>query len=124
MHRLPLALIGLATLGACATPGGHASNLAAPAAAPVDIPEANRAARAAIGREDMLSQMTFWAGEYDAFPTDVEAGRNFAETLRKGGRHDRAAQIAAQALQRHPNDSALMMTLGRTLISAGRPQEA
>jgi Flp pilus assembly protein TadD len=119
MLRLTLALIGLSALGACASPGGHGANAAGPAAAPI-----NQAQRAAIGREDLLTQMTFWAGESEAHPDDIEAARNFAETLRRGGRNDRAAQVAMQALQRHQSDAPLLMTLGRALIAVNRPQEA
>ena len=123
MSRLPFALAALSTLAACATTGegaGPGDNAQMQSAArPVD-----RAARQAIGREDMLTQMAFWAGEYQAFPNDLEAAQRFADALRLGGRHDRAAQIAAEALGRFPDDRALMTTYGLAQLAGAHPQEA
>lgn len=114
MSRLPLALMAASALAACATTGegagadsAHHAAAAAPPARGVD-----RAARERIGREDMLTQMAFWAGEYDAFPNDLEAAQRFAEALRLGGRNDRAAQTAAEALRRFPDDKPLLLTFG------------
>src|SRR6185369_15815097 len=75
-------------------------------------------------RQDMLTQMAFWAGEYDTFPNDLEAAQRFADTLRKGGRADRAASVAQEALQRFPQDRALTLTYGLAQIAARNPQEA
>jgi Flp pilus assembly protein TadD len=120
MLRFTLALASLAALGACATAGGHKVDAASPAGqAAID-----QAARQAITHEDMLTQMTFWAGEFENHPEDVEAARSFAESLRKGARFDRAIEVSMQALQRHQSDTPLLMTLGKSLIAAGRPQEA
>jgi len=123
MTRLPLALAAVSALAACATTGEGASQNASPAtlaaARPVD-----RAARERIVREDMLTQMAFWAAEYQTFPNDLEAAQRFADALRRGGRADRAAQIAAEALSRFPDDRNLLTTYGYAQISAGRPHEA
>ena len=124
MTRLPLALLALSTLAACATTtegsGASASEHAALASArPID-----RGARERIVREDMLTQMAFWAGEYNTFPNDLEAAQRFAEALRRGGRADRAAQVAGDALGRFPEDAALLTTHGLALIAARHPQEA
>lgn len=108
-------LIALTTLGACATGGPQASQ-----AAVID-PDSSRAR---IVREDMLTQMAFWAQEYAANPDDIEAARSFSETLRLGGRHERAAQVAGEALGRHAGDAQLLRTLGLAYIGAQRPQEA
>lgn len=124
MSRLPAALLALTTLAACATTGGGEraavdTSGALPNAGPVD-----RDARARIVREDMLTQMAFWAGEYQTFPNDLEAAQRFAEALRLGGRTDRAVQIAGEALSRFPEDRQLLTTYGFSQIAASRPQEA
>jgi Flp pilus assembly protein TadD len=122
MSRLSLALAAVSALAACATTGegtGATHEAAITGARPV-----NRDARRQVEREDMLTQMAFWAGEYQAFPNDLEAAQRFAEALRKGGRTDRAAQIAGEALGRFPQDRALLVTYGLAQIAVGRPQQA
>jgi Flp pilus assembly protein TadD len=124
MIRLPLALLAVSALAACATTGEGSSqdvvtNTAAPAARGVD-----RDARERITRQDMLTQMAYWAGEYQTFPNDLEAAQRFADALRRGGRADRAAQIAAEALGRFPDDRNLLTTYGYAQIASGRPHEA
>jgi Flp pilus assembly protein TadD len=94
------------------------------AAAPRRAPRVDRQARAHVDREDILTQMTFWASEYDTFPNDLEAAQRFSEALRKGGRYDRAAQVADEASRRFPNDRALVLTLGLAQLAAGHPQDA
>lgn len=155
MSRLPVALIALSTLAACATTGhgsvqnpqavadgnrhhGRDRNAEQPDAQQdqlADNDSGDRAtarptrrvdhqARQRIVRQDMLTQMAFWAGEYDTFPDDLEAAQQFSETLRKGGRNDRAAAVAGEALHRFPNDQPLMMTYGLAQIATDNPQEA
>jgi Flp pilus assembly protein TadD len=122
---LPFALLAVSSLAACATTGegsqasAEALTGAAPGARPID-----RQARERVSREDSLTQMAFWAGEYQTFPNDLEAAQRFSEALRKGGRTDRAAQIAAEALGRFPEDRALLTTYGYAQISLGRAQQA
>jgi Flp pilus assembly protein TadD len=119
---LPAALIALTTLAACATTGEGSSAGAGEvlnASHGVD-----RAARERIGREEMLTQMAFWAGEYQTFPNDLEAAQRFAEALRRGGRTERAAQIASEALNRFPDDRELLTTYGYAQIGAGSPHQA
>jgi Flp pilus assembly protein TadD len=136
MSRLALSLLAASALAACATSGQHAAagaNQLAQNDAPAGArPRAARAAprtvdrhaREQITHQDMLTQMAFWAGEYDTFPNDLEAAQRFAETLRKGGRADRAASVAQEALQRFPDDHALTLTYGLAQIAAHHPQEA
>jgi Flp pilus assembly protein TadD len=123
MHRLPAALFAVSTLAACATSGGGEQSVdttgALTSARPVD-----RQARERIAREDTLTQMAFWAGEYQTFPNDLEAAQRFAESLRKGGRVDRAVQIAGEAIGRFPEDRQLLTTYGLAQIASNRPQEA
>ncbi len=139
MRKFPIALLALAPLAACATaahdhadavpqPGQDAQ--AAPAreahaaATPQRPLRIDRAARARIEHEDMLSQMTFWAQEYTNFPDDIEAAQKFSEALRKGGRYQRAAEVASEALGRNPNDTQLLMTYGLSLVADNRAQDA
>ncbi|GIK50442.1 MAG: tetratricopeptide repeat protein [Hyphomonadaceae bacterium] len=124
MHRLAAVMLAAsAPLAACATSGGGHQAVdasgALPGARPVD-----RDARQRVAREDMLTQMAFWAGEYQTFPNDIEAAQRFAEALRRGGRADRAAQIAGEALGRFPEDRQLLTTYGYAQIASGRPQDA
>ncbi|ANP45329.1 tetratricopeptide repeat protein [Candidatus Viadribacter manganicus] len=126
LAALPFALIAVSSLAACATTGEGSSQTAAsaatgalPGARPID-----RRAREQVSREDALTQMAFWAGEYQTFPNDIEAAQRFSEALRKGGRTDRAAQIAAEALSRFPEDRQLLTTFGYSQITLGRPQQA
>ncbi len=125
--RLPLAILALSALAACATTGersGSRSGADQMAGALPNTRPIDRAARERITREDMLTQMAFWAGEYQTFPNDLEAAQRFSEALRKGGRTDRAAQIAAEALGRFPQDRPLLMTYAYAQIAAGHPHEA
>lgn len=122
MKHAAAVLLAASALGACATTGGgDQAALATP-----DRPAAavDQEARARIVREDMLTQMAFWAAEYATFPNDLEAARQFSEALRKGGRTDRAVQIAMESAQRFPDDKPLLMTLGLSQVAAGQPQEA
>ena len=134
MSRFALSLLAVSALGACASLGQHAPAAnaagltensparATPAAARPRTPD--RHAREAITHQDMLTQMAFWAGEYDTFPNDLEAAQRFAEALRKGGRADRAVSVAQEALQRFPQDRPLALTYGLAQIAAHNPQEA
>jgi len=124
--RLPAAMLAISTLAACASMGGGEVRQAAlnTSGAPEGARAVDRSARERIAREDMLTQMAFWAGEYQTFPNDLEAAQRFAEALRKGGRVDRAVQIAGEAMSRFPDDRQLLTTYGYAQIAAGRPQEA
>ena len=117
------ALLAVSALAACATTGEGVSQDVAAATAPRPS-TVDREARERIVRQDMLTQMAFWAGEYQTFPNDLEAAQRFADALRRGGRADRAAQIAGEALGRFPDDRTLLTTYGYAQIAAGQPQEA
>lgn len=119
MSRFLPALLAAAALTACASAGERAEAGASQQSARVD-----REARRQIGREDALTQMAFWAAEYQTFPNDLEAAQGFAEALRKGGRTERAVQIAAEGLRRFPDDRALMTTLGYALVAEQQPGDA
>lgn len=113
-----LAIIPAVLVGACATTGTeHAAQQPA-------TPGVDRAARDAASRQDTLTQMTFWASEYQAFPNDLEAAQKFVDALRLGGRADRATAVAVEALEKHPDDKGLVRSLGLSLLVAGKAQEA
>lgn len=112
-------------LGGCATAGAGASAVKAQRADAASLPtKVDKRAREKIAREDILTQMTFWAKETAAFPKDTEAALRFSEVLRKGGRADRAAEVARAALDREPNHRALMRAYGLALLGAGKSFEA
>jgi len=92
----------------------------APAAVAGDL----AAARAAIGREDILTQMAYWAGDYAEHPDDIESARGFAEALRRGGRYDRAIEVASEGTRRIGEDAQLVRTLGLAQLAAGHPRDA
>lgn len=134
--RMPAALLALSALAACATTGESAETATSQRAdsgretareterEAAHPPRVDRQARSHVGREDMLTQMAFWASEYSTFPNDIEAAQRFSEALRKGGRFDRAAQVAAEAAQRFPEDRPLLMTLGLSQLASGHAQDA
>ncbi len=129
MSRLAIALLAASSLAACATTGQqHAS--VDPSAAQQDGQaqaanrQPDRRARAAVAHQDMLTQMAFWASEYDTFPNDLEAAQKFSECLRLAGRPDRAVAVSGEALQRFPQDPALMRTYGLAQIANKNPQDA
>lgn len=124
LAALPFALLAVSSLGACATLGGGSSETAAAVGAPEGARPIDRHAREQVAREDTLTQMAFWAGEYQTFPNDLEAAQRFAEALRKGGRTDRAVQISGEALSRFPDDRQLMTTYGYAQLTLGNPQPA
>lgn len=116
MIRPGVALLALAVASGCAT--------TTPAAGPTQAAAIDQSARAAIAREDMLAQMTFWAREVQTHPDDVAAVRQFVDVLRKGGRAARAVEVAQTALQRFGQDRELLSGLGLSLVAAGRGAEA
>lgn len=131
MSRLAIALLAASSLAACATSGQQHAGVD-PSANQQDHQTQQQAAnrtpdrraRAAIAHQDMLTQMAYWAGEYDTFPNDLEAAQKFSECLRLAGRADRAATVSGEALQRFPQDPALMRTYGFSQIASNDPQDA
>ncbi len=117
--RTALALVPVMMVAACATTAPDAAEALRPGEPPYD-----RVARAAVGRQDMLTQMTFWAQEYSVHPQDLETAQKFVDTLRYGGRADRAAEVALEALEKHPGDRKLMRSYGFALLASGKPQES
>ena len=98
LAALPLALLAVSSLGACATiAGGESTQAVADASgAPPGTRPIDRRAREQVAREDSLTQMAFWAAEYQTFPNDLEAAQRFSEALRRGGRTDEGAISTSQ----------------------------
>lgn len=126
-------LVALSALAACATAGttadaagerGERDGQSARRDSRREEARIDREARRAITRENLLTQMSFWAQEYTAFPNDLEAAQKFSEVLRLGGQHNRAAEVASEGLGRHQDDPALLMTLGLSQLGARKPNEA
>ncbi|MFO1016620.1 MAG: tetratricopeptide repeat protein [Hyphomonadaceae bacterium] len=124
MLRFSAAMLAVSTLAACATVGGGEHAQVNTSGAPEGARPVDRQARRAVAREDILTQMAYWAGEYQTFPNDLEAAQQFSEALRKGGRFDRAVQVAGEAIGRFPEDRQLLTTYGLAQIAHGNPQDA
>lgn len=75
--------------------------------------------RALVENHDLLTQATFWGGEFEKNPADREAGVKLTKVLRRLGNQARAVEIAAQSLALHPNDPDLLLELSRARIAAG-----
>ncbi|MFN3835217.1 MAG: tetratricopeptide repeat protein [Glycocaulis sp.] len=80
--------------------------------------------RAAIGRQDLLTQAAFWAEAYDLNPADREAAASLSRVLRQLGSGPRAIDVARQALALYPDDTELLTAYGMALTSEGRGQQA
>lgn len=117
--RTAFALVPVLMVAACATTGHEATQALLPGEPPYD-----RAARTAVEGQDMLTQMTFWAQEYAVHPQDLETAQKFVDALRYGGRADRAAAVALEALEKHSGDRKLMRSYGLALLVSGKPQDA
>ena len=102
-------------LGACATTSGSPE-------APVDL--ATLEQRAAAERADPLTRARFWAGEYQKEPENIETARYFAKALREIESHERVVQVASDTLILYPADYDMLMLLGRSYLSLGKPDQA
>lgn len=122
MLRLTALALAAGMLTACASTSASEDQTPTPDAN--ETRAIDREARARIGREDLLTQMAFWAGEYQMFPNDLEAAQRFSEALRRGGRSERAVQVSSEALSRFPNDPELLTTYGLAQIAMRNPQAA
>lgn len=89
-----------------------------------EIQPEGRVARDAIEQQDILTQATFWAKEYENNPGDREAALKLARLVRMIGNPGRAAAIGSQALALFPNDRDLLLVTGQALIEDGHAQNA
>lgn len=105
----------LLLLGACATAPSKEEE-ALQASMVHDIAPQTKEARETIKRQDVLTQATFWAKEYDKNPADREAALELARTVRVLGSTERAIEVASQALTLYPKDAALLLVAGQALV--------
>ncbi|MBL4596565.1 MAG: tetratricopeptide repeat protein [Robiginitomaculum sp.] len=89
-----------------------------------DIRPESRTARDAIERQDILTQATFWAEEYEINPADREAALKLARIVRTLGNPRRATAIGSQALALFPDDLDLLLVTGQALIEDGHAGNA
>ena len=114
--RFALALAASSlVLGACATSTPTQKSL-------VDL--ATEDQKTAAERADPLTRARFWAGEYEKEPENIETAKYFAKALRAIQSHERVIEIASDTLILYPADYDMLMLLGRSYLSLGRPEPA
>lgn len=91
---------------------------------PAQRPPIDRAAQAAIASADPIAQMTFWAGQHHLYSDDIATVRGFSESLRRGGRFQRAAEVASAGLSQWRGDLELTRTLGLARLASGDAEGA
>ncbi|VAV95739.1 hypothetical protein MNBD_ALPHA06-1501 [hydrothermal vent metagenome] len=116
-------LILLGLLSACATPASE-EETAFSESMIRDIRPESRIVRDEIERQDILTQATFWAKEYETNPADKEAAIKLAKVVRQIGNPGRAAAIGSQALSLFPEDRDLLLITGQALIEDGHAGNA
>ncbi len=82
------------------------------------------AARETIGRQDLLTQVTFWAGEYQADPRDRSVARRFVEALRATSAWPRMLEVAEEALANFGEDMEFSLLRAQALTRSDRAFEA
>lgn len=99
--------------------------------APVTTSEQSAPAKPATAKErqaarslDMINQASFWLGELEKNPADVEAALEGSIALRKIGSSERAVQLAAMGLQVKGDSPQLWGALGLGLASGGENESA
>ena len=102
-------------LGACATSAPAENSL-------VDL--ASEEQKVAAERADPLTRARFWASEYEKEPENIETAKYFATALREIESHERVIQIASDTLILYPADYDMLMLLGRSYLSLGKPEQA
>lgn len=124
LNRMIVAVLSVPVLlSACATQP-DATDEALAQSMEKDIRPESAATREEIGRQDILTQATFWAHEYDKNPMDMEAAVKLARLVRKMGNPGRAAAIGNQALALHPDNRDLLVITGQALVEQGKPRQA
>lgn len=84
----------------------------------------NAEQRKLISRQDLLTQSTFWASEYEKNPQDREAALALVDVLRRSASAERAVQVADEALANFGEDRGLSLARAKALPLAERPFEA
>lgn len=83
-----------------------------------------KAARATIDRQDLLTQATFWAGEYQQNPRDRTVALRFAEALRATSAWPRMLEVAEEALANFGEDTEFSLLRAQALTRSDRAFEA
>ena len=104
-----------------AQPAAQASAQPAPAAAKPAPRKATPQERAEAERMDPLARAAFWGREFQANPTDAEAGVSLSNALRAMSRYEEAMQVSSQVLVAAPKNVPALLEEARAMIGAGRP---
>lgn len=83
-----------------------------------------RAATAAEASGQMDVALSMYAAAALAAPGNADAQARFARALLRAGNGGQAEQVLSAAVQRRPNDPALLMELGRLRLQAGAAEAA
>ncbi len=100
---------------------------ATPAAAPAAKAQAKPARksspedRAAADRFDPLARAAFWGREFQADPTDAEAGVALSKALRAMEQYEEAIKVSGQVLVISPKSIPALLENARALVGVGRP---
>lgn len=79
---------------------------------------------AAANRADPLTKANFWSKEFAKDPENLGIALSFGTALRELGSHERAIEVASQALIVHPGNADLLMLIGRSFASTNDPRRA
>lgn len=124
-RKASLALSAALVATACATaPNQQEVALVDDIIAENQIVPASRAERDAAEKTDLVSRAAFWGREYNNNPGDREAAIKLTQVLRQMGNPSRAAEVATQAMNLHPDDPELVLAFAQASLDRGRPQEA
>lgn len=74
---------------------------------------------AAANRADPLTKANFWAKEHDKDAENLNTALQFGTALRAIGSHDRIIEMVSKVIIVHPNNTELLMLLGRSMLSQG-----
>ena len=122
MSRAKTSLTALClVLGACAsTPDPEAKAQADLARAIEDaMKPATPEEIEAANNSDPLTKANFWANEYTKNPKDLQIALTFVSALRGIGSNERAIEVLSQSLVEHPDNTDLLMALGRVFSAEG-----
>lgn len=124
-RKAGFALTSAIVASACATaPAQNEVALVDDVIAENQIIPASRAERDAADQTDLVARAAFWGREYDNNPGDKEAAIKLTGVLRQMGNPTRAAEVATQALNLHPDDPELVLAFAQANLDRGQPEAA
>ncbi len=125
ISRIAAAFSLAALAAACATaPPPSEEELALIDSATSPLLPATPETRALADQQDLLTQASFWASEYEKNPNEYEASLKYARALRAIGSGPRSVEISAQALSMKPGDAELTMIFAQAMLDQGKAQDA